>query len=77
MKQSKVAGWIFLNNTRILKDLFEYVAQEAANGQIAISIHEICRDGSTSRIRLHTDKEFKGILDRMIKGRKIGLKNSK
>lgn len=44
------------------EDLFKYVAQEVVNGQIVTSVNEMCKDGSTPKVRVHTDKEFKRIL---------------
>ena len=44
------------------QDLFEYVADEIMAGQIVTSVVEMCKDGSTPRVRVHTDKEFQKIL---------------
>ena len=44
------------------EDLFKYVAQEVVNGQIVTSVNEMCKDGSTPKVRVHTDKEFNRIL---------------
>lgn len=44
------------------EDLFKYVAQEIVSGQIVTSVNEICKDGSTPKVKVHTDKEFKRIL---------------
>lgn len=44
------------------EDLFKYVAQEVVNGQIVTSVNEMCKDGSTPKVKVHTDKEFKRIL---------------
>lgn len=44
------------------EDLFKYVAQEVVNGQIVTSVNEMCKDGSTPKVKVHTDKDFKRIL---------------
>lgn len=44
------------------EDLFKYVAQEVTNGQIVTSVNEMRKDGSTPKVKVHTDKEFKRIL---------------
>lgn len=44
------------------EDLFKYIANEIINGQIVTSVNEICKDGSTPKVKVHTDKEFKRIL---------------
>lgn len=45
------------------EDLFKYVAQEIVNGHMIVtSVNEMCKDGSTPKVRVHTDKEFKRIL---------------
>lgn len=31
-------------------------------GQIVTSVVEMCKDGSTPRVKVHTDKEFQKIL---------------
>lgn len=44
------------------EDLFRYIAQETVNGQIITSVNEICKDGSTPKVKFLTDKVFKQIL---------------
>lgn len=44
------------------EDLFKFVAQKVIDGQIVTSVNEMCRDGSTPKVKVHTDKEFKQIL---------------
>ena len=44
------------------EDLFKYVAREVINGQIVTSVNEMCKDGSTPKVKVHTDKDFKRIL---------------
>lgn len=43
-------------------ELFRYIAQEVIDGQIITSVHKVCKDGSTPKVKVHTDKEFKKIL---------------
>lgn len=50
--------------------MFKYVAQEVANGQIVTSVNEMCKDGSTPKVKVHTDKEFKQILKQTMENRK-------
>lgn len=52
------------------EDLFKYVAQEVANGQIVTSVNEMCKDGNTPKVKVHTDKEFKRILKQTMENRK-------
>ena len=44
------------------EDLFKYVAKEIINGQVVTSVNEMCKDGSTPKVKIHTDKDFKKIL---------------
>lgn len=44
------------------EDLFKCVAQEIVNGCVVTAVNEIRRDGSTPRVKVHTNKEFKRIL---------------
>lgn len=44
------------------EDLFKYVVQEVVDGQIVTSVNEMCKDGSTPKVKVHTDKDFKRIL---------------
>ena len=44
------------------EDLFKYIAKEIVNGQVVTSVNEICKDGSTPKIKIYTDKDFKKIL---------------
>lgn len=59
---SYTATWHVLVECSSKQDLFEYVADEIMAGQIVTSVVEMCKDGSTPRVKVHTDKEFQKIL---------------
>ena len=44
------------------EDLFKYIAKEVSNGQIVTSVNEICKDGSTPKVKVFTNKDFKRFL---------------
>lgn len=44
------------------EDLFKYVVREVVNGQVVTSVNEMRKDGSTPKVKVHTDKDFKRIL---------------
>lgn len=60
------ATWHTLIECSSKEDLFKYVAQESVNGRIIASVTEMCADGSTPRVKVYTNKEFKQILKRMV-----------
>ena len=53
------------------EDLFKYIAHEVINGQIVTSVNEMCKDGSTPKVKVHTDKDFKRILKQFRNPREI------
>lgn len=61
-KLTYTATWHNLIECSCKQDLFEYVADEIIAGQIVTSVVEMCKDGSTPRVKVHTDKEFQKIL---------------
>ena len=46
------------------EDLFKYIAQETVNGYVITSVSEMCKDGSTPKVKVFANKEFKRILKR-------------
>lgn len=44
------------------KELFEYIAQELIDGRIVVGVNEMCKDGSTPKVKVFTDRDFKKIL---------------
>lgn len=44
------------------EDLFRYIAQITVYGCVVMSVTEMCYDGSTPKVKVFTDKEFKRIL---------------
>lgn len=65
-KLTYTATWHNLVECSSKQDLFEYVAKEIVAGQFVTGVVEMCKDGSTPRIKVHTDKEFKKILNQMM-----------
>ena len=65
-KLTYTATWHSLVECSSKQDLFEYVAKEIVAGQFVTGVVEMCKDGSTPRIKVHTDKEFKKILNQMM-----------
>ena len=61
-KLTYTANWHTFVECSSKEDLFRYIAQERANGQFVTSVNEICKDGSTPKVKVYTDKEFKQIL---------------
>lgn len=61
------ANWHTFVECSSKEDLFRYIAEERANGQIITSVNEICKDGSTPKVKVYTDKEFKKILKQYVK----------
>ena len=59
---SYTATWHVLVECSSKQALFEYVAEEIVRGHLVTSVAEMCKDGSTPRVKVHTDKEFKKIL---------------
>lgn len=45
-----------------LTDLYDYVAQKVADGDICIGVSEVCPDGSMSKVPVLSTKEYKKIL---------------
>lgn len=56
-------------------ELFEYVARQNLEGHGVTSVVEICKDGSTPKVAVLSDKEYKQIYNRLKKG-KNALSNS-
>ncbi|MBQ7818557.1 MAG: hypothetical protein IJ341_02550 [Bacteroidales bacterium] len=50
---------------KTIEDLFEYVAKRTLKGDIFFSAKEICKDGSTPKVKVLTDKRYKEILKRL------------
>lgn len=48
------------------EDLFKYIAREIVGGQIVTFVNEVCKDGSTPKVKVHTNKDFKRILKQMM-----------
>ena len=59
---SYTATWHELVECSSEQALFEYVADQIVRGRIITSVVEMCKDGSTPRVKVHTDKEFKRVL---------------
>ena len=57
------ATWHDFIECNSLEELFEYVArEEVINGRTVASVNEMCKDGSSPKIKVRTDKKFKQIL---------------
>lgn len=47
------------------QDLFELIAKRTLMGDIIVGVNELCKDGSTPRVKVYTDKEYKAIYKRL------------
>lgn len=45
-----------------LQDLYDYVARRVAQGNICMSVSEVCPDGSLPKVSVLSTKEYKKIL---------------
>lgn len=61
-KLTYTANWHTFVECSSKEDLFRYIAEERVNGHIVTSVNEICKDGSTPKVKVYTDKEYKQIL---------------
>ena len=61
-KINRVFGSAIFIECPTQKELFEYVADLTIKGVEISSVNQICFDGSTPKIRVFTDMEFKKIL---------------
>lgn len=56
------ANWHSFVECSSEEDLFKYIAREIVGGQIISSVNKVCKDGSTPKVKVHTNKDFKRIL---------------
>lgn len=61
-KLSYTSSWHILIECSSKQALFEYIADEIMNGRIVSGVVEVRKDGTTPRVRVHTNREFKRIL---------------
>lgn len=45
-----------------LTDLFDYLAEQQLKGYVFLNVTQICNDGSTPRVAVRSNSEFKRIL---------------
>lgn len=62
------ASWYELLECSSKQDLFEYIAKQMLNsGIIVVGVNELCKDGSTPKVAVYTDKEYKEIYKKLKK----------
>lgn len=60
-------GGIHFIECENISELYTYVAKNESKGYVVTSVNEINKDGSTPRLAVKTNKEYKQILKEMTK----------